>query len=169
MVKNGREAFWYHNLPPIFDVVPSKSLPPDAKFGITFETFCINAPNYLAHLQKMVISLGGRIVRARISTQQSFAGALLEADLVNESETGSSTFAYVNALGLGVEAFGIDSLVFPTRGQTLFVKGEASKIAVQVGERLLAYVFPRVGSGYTLLGGTQEAGDWYVNSDLKLY
>jgi D-amino-acid oxidase len=56
--------------------------------------------------------------------------------------------------------------MFPTRGQTVYVEGEGANIVIRTGEWGLAYAIPRKGSGYTLLGGSQEVANWYA-SQLK--
>lgn len=55
-----------------------------------------------------------------------------------------------------------DEAVFPVRGQTVLVKGEAQGVSTSVGGAGggTAYVIPRGGSGTTILGGTREVGKW---------
>lgn len=64
---------------------------------------------------------------------------------------------FVNASGLGAKELVPDDAVFPVRGQTVLVKGEA-KYAKTMNEN--KYVIPRPGSGTTILGGTREVGNW---------
>lgn len=64
---------------------------------------------------------------------------------------------FVNASGLGAKELVPDDAMFPVRGQTVLVKGEAN-YAKTMNEN--KYVIPRPGSGTTILGGTREVGNW---------
>lgn len=55
--------------------------------------------------------------------------------------------------------------MFPTRGQTVLVKGEAHKASTIEGINSIRYVLPRNGSGISVLGGTKQAGDWNTKVD----
>ena len=68
--------------------------------------------------------------------------------------------AFVNATGLGAKVLVGDDNMFPTRGQTITVKGEASALRTREAVDDVKYVIPRVGSGTTILGGTREKGSW---------
>ncbi len=63
----------------------------------------------------------------------------------------------VNATGLGARYLVGDEDVFPTKGQTVLVKGE-SRFAKTTDKN--HYVIPRPGSGTTILGGTREDENW---------
>jgi hypothetical protein len=69
-------------------------------------------------------------------------------------------YVFVNSLGFGARKLVPDDKMFPTRGQTVYVEGEAKNVSARIGDWGLAYVIPRRGSGYPLLGGSQEAGNW---------
>lgn len=98
------------------------------------------------------------MLKARLPTQKDFAKALKSATtLVNEHERGG-VMAFVNASGLGARCLVGDEDVFPTRGQTVLVRGE-SKSAKTTDRN--SYVIPRPGSGTTILGGTREDLIWY--------
>ncbi|KAI6909011.1 hypothetical protein KC318_g18592, partial [Hortaea werneckii] len=58
-----------------------------------------------------------------------------------------------------------DEAMYPIRGQTVLVKGEAERIRTQLGEGYNAYCIPRPGSGTTILGGTKEANNWSEGVD----
>lgn len=66
---------------------------------------------------------------------------------------------YVNATGLGARELVPDERMYPIRGQTVLVKGEAKEAKTTDQNR---YVIPRPGSGTTILGGTREVGVWYA-------
>jgi len=98
------------------------------------------------------------VLKARLSTQKGFAEALDSATALSKRNGLGDIYAYVNAPGLGARMLVGDRSVFPTRGQTVLVKGE-SKFAKTTDRN--RYVIPRPGSGTTILGGTREDGIWY--------
>lgn len=55
--------------------------------------------------------------------------------------------------------------MYPTRGQTILVRGEASKASTFEGIGRIYYVIPRKGSGTSVLGGTMQPGNWDVEPD----
>lgn len=67
---------------------------------------------------------------------------------------------FVNATGLGARELVGDRRMFPTRGQTVLVRGEAAAARTRVGKGYITYCIPRPGSGMTILGGTKEVRDW---------
>lgn len=161
---NVNELFWFRTMPISLTILPPSSLPRAAKFGIRFNSFCVNSPIYLSYLQFRLLSLGGEIVQRALEAENGLQGALQDAALGLGVDGRGSLF--VNALGMGARKVIGDEKMFPTRGQTVFVEGEAKDIIIRTGEWGIAYVIPRKGSGYTLLGGSQEAGNWYaVQSD----
>ncbi|KAF4633136.1 hypothetical protein G7Y89_g4991 [Cudoniella acicularis] len=175
ITEKGASAFWFCNFLPWFNVAPSASLPKGAHFGIFYPSFCVNSPVYLEYLQGKVIALGGAIIRGTIPTDKGFPAALRTANTFIESESEitpdtshDDIYAYVNATGLGAMSIVGDEAMFPTRGQTLYVKGEVEKATMRVGNWGVAYAIPRIGSGYTLLGGSMDAGNWDENVDPDL-
>lgn len=68
--------------------------------------------------------------------------------------------AFVNATGLGARALVGDQDVFPTRGQTVLVRGEAAGVSTVEAKGGIKYVLPRAGAGLSVLGGTKEDGVW---------
>lgn len=68
--------------------------------------------------------------------------------------------AFVNATGLGARALVGDDKVFPTKGQTVLVRGEALAVSTVEAKRGIKYVLPRKGAGLSVLGGTKEVGVW---------
>lgn len=66
---------------------------------------------------------------------------------------------FVNATGLGARSLVPDEFLYPVKGQTVLVKGEAREAKTTDRNR---YVIPRPGSGTTILGGTREVGVWYA-------
>lgn len=69
-------------------------------------------------------------------------------------------YGVVNCTGLGAGKLVHDPAVFPTKGQTIIVRGQAARIATRSGDGWEALVIPRPGANETLLGGCKIAGDW---------
>jgi len=71
-----------------------------------------------------------------------------------------SPAAVVNATGLMAAALAHDDSVYPIRGQTVLVRGEARAVRcrMRADGGGMDYVIPRPGSGTTILGGTKEVG-----------
>ena len=80
--------------------------------------------------------------------------------MAQANEERPSIHAFINATGLGARTLVPDMAMYPTRGQTILVRGEASKVSTFEGIGLIRYVLPRKGSGTSLLGGTKQAGNW---------
>jgi D-amino-acid oxidase len=154
-IQKGVDAYWFSQVADNFTILPKSSLEPGMSFGQSFTTFCINSPVYLSYLQDSILDLGGSIIRHTIdlASGENFLAAL--KSLADDN----SVWAYVNATGLGSKDLANDDTMFPVRGQTIYVKGEAEKVVLAVKEPM-AYVIPRIGSGYSLLGGTMDAGNW---------
>jgi len=79
--------------------------------------------------------------------------------IVRKHNFGDS-YAFVNATGLGARELVPDKRMYPTRGQTILVRGEAEKVSTLEGKGSIRYVIPRKGSGTSVLGGTKQAGNW---------
>ena len=63
---------------------------------------------------------------------------------------------FVNATGLGAIKLCGDGAMYPIRGQTVLVKGEAKAVRTRHGDGYVAYCIPRPGSETSILGGTKE-------------
>lgn len=157
--------FWFSNIPSSFAILPASKLPSGVKFGICFSSFCVNSPIYLSYLQSRVLALGGEIVQFTLESENGLLGTLKDAASKLNAEL--RDYVFVNALGMGARKLIGDDKMFPTRGQTVYVEGEATDITIRTGEWGLAYVIPRKGSGYTLLGGSQEVGNWYASQSSR--
>ena len=152
--------------------------PPGAIFGIKYQSVCINVPQYLAYLYARVTGLGARIIKSTVDVSSGLDGTVRDAKRVvlssDPSLHESSIFALVNAMGLSArnilepeEA----AKLYPIRGQTILVKGEAkrSRTYVDFGTTEdIAYVIPRPGSGSTIIGGCKQAGNYDEGVDKKL-
>ena len=127
----------------------------------------INVPRYLLYLQEKASKRGVRIVKTRLSPAAGgFAAVLHEAETLAVQASGwSKPACFVNATGLGAKQLCGDDAMFPIRGQTVLVKGEARSTITRVGGGYRAYCIPRPGSGTTILGGTKEEGVWDEKPD----
>lgn len=124
-----------------------------------FTSLTIDVTRYLPYLLSRVETLGGKIVRVRLPTDHGFVKALAYAENLTK-ENSEKAPVYVNATGLGAKSLVGDDKIFPTRGQTVLVKGEAHTIRTLEAKGKISYVLPRAGGGTTVLGGTKEIGNW---------
>ncbi|PQE08847.1 D-amino-acid oxidase protein [Rutstroemia sp. NJR-2017a WRK4] len=133
----------------------------DVRKAVKYRTICVDVNVYLEYLSKRVISLGGTITRASLRTTEGLEGLIEDAKLL----LGTEIDVLVNCAGLSARKF-LDEdeagKLYPVRGQTVLVKGEAKKCYTFVGvperEEELCYVIPRPGSGTTVLGGCKQVG-----------
>ena len=137
-----------------FGHLTEEKLPQGIQSAVSFTTICINVPLHLRYLLSKFHNAGGTFIRARLPTGKGLPGALRSAASLAQ---GQKPHTFVNASGLGAKELVPDDAVFPVRGQTVLVKGEA-KCATTMNEN--RYVIPRPGSGTTILGGTREIGNW---------
>ncbi|KAI9706792.1 MAG: hypothetical protein M1820_004763 [Bogoriella megaspora] len=179
------EELWWAPLVRSFRALPDDALPPRAHSGVAFNSVTVNTMKYLAFLVRKVRSLGGRIIRFRVPTKGGLEVALKRIEELLEppdlgdmdesskrsSKSSDKPVAYVNCTGMGARVLVPDSKMYPIRGQTILVKGEASCIRTLEGfdeerkEKYVSYVIPRKGSGTTILGGTKQEGNWHVEAD----
>lgn len=136
-----------------------------------YKSIMINVPMYLEYLLAGATTLGAITLRAIIPTSSSLAGTLRwTAETVEYSENGHKTpvSAFVNATGIGARTLVPDDNIFPVRGQTITVKGEAKGITTVDASPdnptpespNITYILPRPHSGTTVLGGTKQVGTW---------
>ena len=125
--------------------------------AVGFKTICIDVPRHLKYLLSSIIDAGGKLIKARLPTDKGLPGALRLAASWAASQESNEELVFVNASGLGAEELVQDNAMFPVKGQTVLVKGEA-KYAKTMNED--KYVIPRPGSGTTILGDTREVGTW---------
>jgi len=145
----------------------------------------INTAMYLQYLFDMAKNLGATIIRVTLPKSSTLEGTLRHAtDTIrfhNFHSRSTNDFsaqetkidAFVNATGLGARILVPDETVYPIRGQTVTVMGQAKRItildlnptpldrrSVKSLEPNITYVLPRPYSGTTILGGTKQAGNW---------
>lgn len=120
----------------------------------------MNVPRHLSYLLRKFVSAGGNFIRASLFTKGALRGSLQDfEDLVQSKGLDHQIQGFVNATGLGAGQLVPDEKVFPTRGQTLVVRGEATAARTFEGISSIRYVIPRPYSGTSVLGGTKQAHD----------
>lgn len=155
-----------------FHVLGESERPRDSVMGVRYSSICINVPRYLAYLLERVQELGARIIKAEVETNGGLEDVVRDAKRKAEVD---GVWAFVNCTGLSARHF-LDrkeaEKLYPIRGQTLLVRGEARMARTYTGfsgetEELL-YVIPRPGSETTILGGCKQVGNWSTEVDGSL-
>lgn len=168
VLREGQTDVWFKDLvpnvpfsfspltSPKFRHIPLEELPAGAISGFSLTTVSINTQIYLPYLQSQLLSLGATFVRRHLThIREAFA------------LTSSPPAAVINATGIlayklgGVE----DKDIYPTRGQTILVRNECSKMYFRSAERLEeepTYIIPRRFGGGTILGGCRQHNNWYL-------
>jgi D-amino-acid oxidase len=126
--------------------------------GISLSTVSINPQIYLPYLQSQLLAIGAKFIRRHLShISQAFAviPSTVPCAVVN------ATGVLASKLG-GVE----DKKVFPTRGQTILVRNDCSKMYSMSGrsqdpKRESTYIIPRAFGGGTILGGCRHEDEWF--------
>ena len=135
-------------------IVPKKTaaVPLDNPTGLSFDSFSISPSRYLGYLHAENIRLGVHCV--------SFAVGSL--DEVASMDIFCNFAGIVNCTGLGAAKLVPDKAVFPTKGQSLIVKGEAVCVTSMIEDGWETVLVPRSGEQQTFLGVSKVAGDWFV-------
>jgi glycine/D-amino acid oxidase-like deaminating enzyme len=138
-------------------------LPAGVDFAIEFTTFCLNPDKYLAYLKNRVELGGGRFVSYELPTTGGFSKALSSA----AGKIGKAPDIWVNASGLGARLLVGDDNLYPTRGQTVLVKGNPNGATTRLGVDYITYIIPRPG-GTVILGGCKQDENWNQDVDKEL-
>ena len=182
---SSHEKPWYSSAVLNFKSLPPVALPKGAREGHIFTSVMINPHMYLRYLLDTAVNLGATVIRETLPKSSTLEGALRHATNVlkfhNFHSRSTKAFsppdpkidAFVNATGLGAHILVPDEAVYPIRGQTVTVKGEAkqnttvdskptssNRRSLEPLEPNITYVLPRPYSGTTILGGTKQAGNW---------
>lgn len=132
-------------------MIPAE-LPAGAHFGINYESFCINPHKYCDFLLGRLGDLGVKTMTTEVdSLEEVFEIPGIDDDVVG----------MVNCTGLAAKELARDDRMFPTKGQTILVKGEADMARLRRGDGWTCYVIRRPGQG-TILGGSYQENDWQV-------
>ncbi|KAJ9618342.1 hypothetical protein H2204_013073 [Knufia peltigerae] len=172
-IPDGPESIWYAPHVQNFRVLEPAELPRPFVCGAIHDGIAINTNFYLISLVSTIRALGGRIIRASLPREGGLAQAVMAAEEIVQSDEGGGiqeqhqhpVDLFVNATGLGARTLVPDSDVYPIRGQTVTVRGEAKNITTMFYPGANASITPRVGSGVSVLGSTYQAGNWDRNPD----
>ncbi len=135
----------------------------------TYKSIMINVPMYLHYVLEKAISLGARTYKTSLPISSTLAGTLhYTTEIIKQNVRATPITAFVNASGISALKLVPDYNIFPVRGQTITVRGEAKGITtVDASTDDLArespnitYILPRPHSGTTVLGGTKQVGSW---------
>jgi D-amino-acid oxidase len=88
-----------------FRVLDKSELPPNVKFGTTYETWCLNPPLYLKWLEDQLVSMDVQFI------QSNLVSALEAFSILNEKDINT----VINCSGAGIA----DTKSFPIRGIAL--------------------------------------------------
>lgn len=176
------EPPWFSSTVLDYEEIPAASLQKGFKHGHEYTSVMVNVPMYLNYLQETAKSLGAIIIQATLPSCSAFSETLQAAsDILKphlsklDSSNTLQISAFVNATGISALKLVPDPNVYPVRGQTVTVAGEASKITTVDGfpndatpsNTPITYILPRPHSNTTILGGTKQAGSWTAEPDPK--
>lgn len=138
---------------------------PEIKWAATSRACSIDVPTYLLYLQERARRAGAVLFQSRLPTDGGLPKALRAAEGIAKTIGRGEVDVFVNCSGLGARQLCGDEGMFPVRGQTVLVKGEAKATRTRyhsgaISQGVSSYVIPRPGSGTTILGGTKEKGEW---------
>lgn len=155
-----------------------ENVPDGAVFGVKYQSVCIDIPQYLSFMFRRMKDTGMTVIRQEVDVSNGLEGVVKDAKRTlmenDKSIQEGDIFAVINCTGLGARHFvGVEEAakLFPVRGQTILVKGEATKARTYVGfgeEDEVVYVIPRPRSGTTILGGCKQVGNWSAEVDEEL-
>jgi len=159
-----------------FSTLSQDELPEGAVMGVKYRSICINVPRYLGYLYERIQELGAKVVKGTFDTSHGLEGAVASAkEILKENGVGEDVDVVINCTGLSSRLFlpaQEAEKLFPIRGQTVLVKGEARIARTYTdfsddSEELL-YVIPRPGSNTTILGGCKQVDNLNVEIDEEL-
>ncbi|OCK80214.1 nucleotide-binding domain-containing protein, partial [Lepidopterella palustris CBS 459.81] len=175
------EAPWYSSTVLDYEQTPKESLGPRIQHGHTYTSIMVNVPMYLLYLREKARSLGAVEIQEELPCGPNFSETLHAATErlgIHSGKLGHAEkpqiLAFVNATGLSASKLVPDPDMYPVRGQTVTVAGEAKQITTieayasedKSGTPIM-YILPRPHSNTTVLGGTKEAGNWSAEPDPK--
>ena len=135
-----------------FRVLEPSGLPAKVRFGIEYETYCVNPHVYCSWLLGRFTALGGKTARRKLNTiEDAFK-------VPGEQGSPAATPIVINCSGRG---FDQDPRTNIIRGQTVLVKNQYPRtVTRQHRDGKWTFLIPRPLGGGTIVGGTKEIGDW---------
>ncbi len=139
---------------------------PKIQWGIASRQPSINVRQYLLCLQGKARLLGVQVIQAKLPTDAGLEDTLLAAASTAKANSRGDVDCFINATGLGARKICGDEAMYPIRGQTVLVKGEAAATRSRYYEDGAGtYCIPRPGAGCTILGGVKQKGNWSEAAD----
>ena len=143
---NARDLWWRHVVCD-FRVLPPAELPAGTVFGVGYSTFAINPTVYMQYMLSAAVALGAKTQRRKLGRLGELGGAV------------------VNCSGFAAGVLVGDAAVTPTKGQTVLVAGEASRMVFrETADAWHDVVIVRPGAG-TILGVSKSYGDMSAEED----
>ncbi|KAL6835692.1 hypothetical protein J3E69DRAFT_373000 [Trichoderma sp. SZMC 28015] len=133
-----------------FRVLSEAELPDGVKFGVSFTTLSVNAPEHIRYLYRRLRDhYGVRVLRQKLPSIQAAYASPSTKIVFNCTGLASATLP-------GVE----DPKCYPTRGQVVLARGPHIRTnMMRHGKDYETYVIPRPGSnGNVILGGYMQRG-----------
>ncbi|KAE9372321.1 nucleotide-binding domain-containing protein, partial [Stipitochalara longipes BDJ] len=168
----------------VLDLEREEIAPEGAVMGVKYRTICLSVPQHLKYLMEKVREAGTQVIQAKVDVTQGLEGVVKDAKRLamesNKAVKEGDFLALINCTGLAARHFvGVEEAakLFPIRGQTILVKGEATidrtyedfpASPIEREKEELTYVIPRPGSGTTIFGGCKQAGNWDPEVDEEL-
>jgi len=158
---------WFKEMVPNYRFLDKSELPQDVKWGVQFDSFCIDPTIYLTYLKIECIAQGIHFRRSNLS-HISEAFHLHHGTSKKASVVINCTGVMASKLG-GVE----DDKVVPVKGQLVLVRNEFHGMISIGGENYLpvgehCYIMGRPFGGGTVLGGSShESWDPRIDMDLS--
>lgn len=148
------EWIWWTTMIPSYKVLARSDIPAKGEHaaGISYDSFNLSPLKYLQYLLTTAVKLG---VKCRTTTVQAISELFSMPGFENLQ-------GVVNCTGLGASKLVRDPALFPTKGQSVIVRGQADRIATGLGDDWEAVVVPRYGVNETFLGVSKVFGDGYV-------
>lgn len=142
-----------------FTILDKSELPKGTVFGAKYQTWVLNAPEYLLTLYDELVAKGVQIIKKRLSS-------LAEAKRIVPT---ASDFFNCTALGLLYNG-GFDPACYTIRGQILLLKIDPKckyqdiTVTHQSAKDEWTYVINRPNNGGCVLGGTKQLNDQDPNT-----
>jgi D-amino-acid oxidase len=174
---SSKQPPWYAGDIKDYTELSEEHLPSGYVYGCKYTSVSIDVPVYLEYLHSTCIAKGVKTIHASLPVTSSFEETLLAVkDFVKKHFSGTTrenVAAFVNATGISAKTLVPDEAVFPIRGQTVVVKGVSQRITtahfptdhLAPTDPSVMYIIPRGTSGTTVLGGTQQKGNWKSTDD----
>lgn len=145
-------------------------------FGVGYRSICFDPPVYLAYLFERIKVLGATVIKSHLDIENGLDGIVTSAKNLLQEKGLQEMNLFINCTGLSARHFlptEEAGKLFPIRGQTLLMKGEAKRACTitnihHISSEEILYVIPRPGSGTTIFGGCKQVGSFDTEIDAAL-